>query len=299
MPEINNILPVLYEANQPYHHYYDNLPLKNILARIGMVNLQVDAHSDILRGAGGSTGSLKSRLDVSIEDSGLLKTEAVDDALHNIENHTDSDSFVRMTSEERTKLSKIGLQANKFQIEIEDNVPTIGNYITIPPDEDQTSSSPAQPAKLILRSSNTIFFNFISPNILQIHSTFPTDLAHRHRYDLKPAYDNPSEPSYIHFKTTSLSTPFKEGSLRVYVNGVRITDSPTETVHVLDLSNSSGNWVETFIESQDFENGTFSLNRELSVNDVVRIDFDEIIPNISTSNSSSSSSIDSSSSSSI
>jgi hypothetical protein len=294
MPEINKILPVLYEANQPYHHYYDNLPLKNILARIGMVNIQVDTHSDLLRGASGTVGSIGARMDTSLEQNGELKKQAIDDALHSIEQHEDTDDFVRMRTDERNKLIGIGQGANKFQIEIEDALPTMGSHITIPPDE-----TPNQAGKLKLKSTNTIFFDFIAPDTLEIHSKFPPDLAHRHHYDLKPAYaDSTSAPSFRYFKTTSLNTPFKEGSLRVYVNGVRISDSSTETVHVLDLSDSSGNWVETYIEIQDFKEGTFSLNRPLSVNDVIRIDFDELFLPLLSSSSSSSSNVSSGSSSS-
>lgn len=284
MPQINSIPEVLYHPNQPYHHLYDNLPLKNILTRIGMVNIQVDTNADILRGAAGSLGSLNDRLDVSLQDNGHIKTSAVDSALHSIESHTDGDNYVRMTTEERNKLDFVLEGSNRCQIEIEnlDN-----STIKYPPD--------LESGTLRLVKSPSIFFEFRAPDELAIHSNLPPDIAHRHHYDVTPAYDNPSNPSFQHYKTTSLNTPFMDGTLRVYVNGSRLTD---EAVKVLNYGSSSTSWSSTYISAQDAETGTFSLNRVLSVDDVVRIDFDESIGSPMPVFSSSSSSYSSSSSSS-
>lgn len=269
MPQINSIPEVLYQPNQPYHYLYDNLPLRNILTRIGLVNIQVDINSDVLRGASGSAGSLDNRLAVSLEQDGNLKASAVDDANHNIAFHSDGFDdngieYVRMKKEERSKLGLIAEGANKFSIEIEDIHPTIGEFVTIPYEDTEV---------LRLRNSTTIFFDFTAPNILRAHSVFPPDMAHRHHYDLTPAYDIPSGPSYKLFKTTALSTPYEPGSLRVYVNGIKLTNAP---VKVLNYSSASVSWVENYILSQDPENGEFELNRSLTINDVIRIDFDEL-----------------------
>jgi hypothetical protein len=269
MPQINSIPEVLYQPNQPYHYIYDNLPLKNILTRISLVNVQVDTNSDVLRGASGSAGSLNNRLDASLNEDGSLKSAAIDDASHNIGYHTDGEGpdgvdYVRMTASERNKLTAIADGANNFSIEIEDAVPTIGNFVTIPYDSNET---------LRLRNSATIFFDFTAPNILRAHTIFPPDAVHRHHYDLAPAYDVPSAPTYKVFRTTAINTPYEPGSLRVYVNGIKLTNVG---VKVLDYSSSTASWISTFISDEDPENGTFELNRALTSSDVIRIDFDEV-----------------------
>lgn len=268
MPNINSIPEVLYQPNQPYHYFYDNLPLRNILQRIGLVNIQVDINSDILRGASGNAGSLSDRLDVSIEENGDLKSSALNSANHNIAYHTDGSDengveYVRMKKEERNKLSLIASEANKFLIEIEDAYPTIGNLVTLPSENNET---------LKLRNSATIFFDFTAPNILKAHTIFPPDAVHRHHYDITPAYDVPNNPSFKNYKTTSLNTPYEPGSLRVFVNGSRLTSAG---VKVLNYASSSTSWVSTYVESESPSQGTFTLNRALTISDVIRIDFDE------------------------
>lgn len=287
MPEINSIPEVLYEANQPYHHLYDNLPLKNILARIGMVNIQVDTNTDILRGAAGSVGSLNNRLDVSVEPNGELKTSAVDEAMHSIESHTDGDNYVRMSVAERNKLGLVLDGANMFRVEVEG---LDGSFNSFPP--------VLENGVMRLVRSPSIFFEVSAPNELAIHSNLPPDVAHRHHYDITPAYDNPSSPSFQNYKTSSLNTPFMEGTLRVYLNGTRLTD---QSIKVMNYASSSTSWTGTFVSSQNPEAGTFSLNRALHTNDVLRIDFDELlgVPFPLFSSSSSSSSAHSSSSSSV
>jgi hypothetical protein len=174
--------------------------------------------------------------------------------MHNIAMHedgTDSDgnSYVRMTGEERSKLDNISINANRLVFEVEDAIPSLGNVVTI--DEG--------PVRFV--NSSTVFFDFTSPNFIKAHSVYPPDVAHRHHYDFRPAYaDDPSMPSFKLFKTTSLNTPYMEGSLRVYVNGLRLT-TDTSTFN--------------YIMHQNHLDGTFELNRALSIDDVIRIDFDE------------------------
>lgn len=264
MPDIQSIPEVLYQANQPYHVYYDNLPLRNILDRIGLVNIQVDTTADIVRGASGSAGSLNARLDASLDGLGHLKSGAVDMANHGIASHSDGGGFVRMTDEERTKLSSVQNEANRLDVEIEDSVSE--DSVAFPP----TGSN----GTLKLRKSSTVFFEFENPDIVRIHSVFPPDAAHKHSYDLVPAYDVPSGPTRKIYRTTAVNTPFEEGSLRVYVNGVRLTNSP---VKVLDYSSTTPVWVSNYILNQDSAGGTFELNRALSPSDVIRIDFDKAI----------------------
>jgi hypothetical protein len=299
MPDIQSIPEVLYQADQPYHVHYDNLPLRNILDRIGLVNIQVDTNTDILRGASGSAGSLNARLDKSLDAAGNVKTDAVDSANHGIANHADGGGFVRMTDDERAKLQGILSEANKLEIEIEDYEPGSNNFVTVPPSGSN--------GVLKFRRSSTIFMEFQNPDTVRLHSVFPPDAAHRHNYDLIPAYDIPSSPTFKNYRTTSVNTPFKAGSLRVYVNGARITSDPIKVLNYssssVTIPNSGGisvfpasAWVNTYIDSENPEGGTFELNRSLSPSDVIRIDFDEmILPPQALSSSSSSSSSGSSS----
>jgi hypothetical protein len=261
----------------------------------------VDINADILRGASGSAGSLNARLDKSLDAAGNVKTDAVDDANHGIASHMDGDGFVRMTDNERAKLQGVLSEANKLEIEIEDYEPGSNNFVTLPPSGSN--------GVLKFRSSSTIFMEFQNPDTVRLHSVFPPDAAHRHNYNLIPAYDIPSEPTFKNYRTTAVNTPFKADSLRVYVNGMRITGVPVKVLNYLSapvtIPNSGGiavfpatAWINTHIASENPEGGTFELNRSLSPSDVIRIDFDEmILPPQALSSSSSSGAVSSSSSS--
>lgn len=283
MPNINSVPQVLYEPNQPYHYYYDNLPLRNILTRIGLINIQVDTNADMIRGAAGSAGSIDSRLGVSLEADGSLKKASVDSTLHGIGHHEDGEgpdgvSYVRMTAEERAKLALVQSESNRLLLEIEDQFPTIGSYVEF---TDGT---------LRLSNSSTIFFDFEAPNVLKAHSAFPPDVAHRHYYDRTPV-DAGSPADYKNYKTTTLSTPYAEGSLRVYVNGVRLSGT------AVPVPNSTGStFTPTFVEHKDAAAGLFRLNRAITSSDTIRIDFDQYFFSSSSSSSSSSNYYSSSSS---
>lgn len=276
MPNINSIPEVLYEPNQPYHYHYDNIPLRNILTRIGLVNIQVDTNSDIIRGAAGTAGTIDARLNSSLEADGSLKTSAVDSTVHGIGNHTDGTGpdgieYVRMTADERAKLGLVQSEANRLVVEIEDSYPTVGGAVTL---SDGT---------VRLKGSSTIFFDFEAPDVVRAHSVFPPDTAHRHHYALQPEHQNPSSPNYKNFKTTSVNTPYDEGSLRVYVNGVRLYST---SVPVPNQAGSS--FTPTYIASESNADGSFELNRAIDSGDLIRIDFDEIFAETETSSSSSS-----------
>ncbi len=82
-------------------------------------------------------------------------------------------------------------------------------------------------------------------------------------------HSNLLTPNYIDYKVNSISSSFAEGSLRVYVNGIKLTN---QTLFVPDGSNNEM-WIATSFTA-DHDNGIFSLNRALSTDDVIRIDFD-------------------------
>lgn len=259
MPDIDLIPEVLQRSENPYHFHYDNLPLKNILTRIDLVNAQVDINADILRGSAGTVGNLKNRLSVSIADDGSLKSTAVNNSLHNIGYHSDGEydgvMYVRMTETERDKLSQIESEANHLEIEVQ----AISS-------SDILSTGTAK-----FRHSDTVYFEFSAPDIIKAHSIFPADAAHQHHYDITPAHQTPSTPDRQNYITTSMNTPFIEGSLRVYVNGFRLTDDGIRVPDADDVDT----WTLTYVDTSDYTDGTFSLNRALASDDVIRIDFDE------------------------
>jgi len=262
MPEIDLIQDVLYSSAWPYHVHYDNLPLRNILTRIDLINSQVDINADILRNSIGSAGTLDNRLNQSLEDSGDLKSSAIDDAMHNIAMHTDgtdgiSTTYVRMKESERDKLDLIQSEANLLDLEIQ----------SISTTETLTTGTAR------FRHSDTVSFSLDAPDIIKAHTIFPPDAAHQHFFDLAPAHATPSSPDYKNYKTTSLGTAFMTDTLRVYVNGIRL--SADEAVYVYDGSTGpDGTWTLTYVASTTPASGLFSLNRALDSSDVIRIDFD-------------------------
>jgi len=263
MPEIDLIQDVLYEPIYPYHWLYDNLPLHNILTRIDLVNFQVDIDADNLRNSSGSAGSLKNRLNQSLEESGDLKDSAIDDAMHNIAFHTDgsdgiSTTYVRMTESERDKLSLIQSEANLLDVEVQSLSTT-----------ELLTTGTAR-----LRHSDTVTFTLDAPDIIKAHTVFPPAAAHQHFYDLKPAHLTPGSPDYKNYKTTSVGTAFMTGTLRVYVNGIRLSED--EAVYVYDGSTGpDGTWTLTYVSASTPASGTFTINRALDPADVIRIDFDQ------------------------
>jgi hypothetical protein len=270
MPNINSIPEVLYEPNQPYHYHYDNLPLRNILTRIGLVNIQVETNTDMIRGAAGTAGSVDNRLNLSLEGDGTLKTAAVDATVHGIGHHSDGEGrdkdgnlveYVRMTAGERAKLNLVQSESNRLVVEVEDSYPTVGDTVTM------------SEGVVRLRGSSSVLIDFEAPDIVRFHSAFPPDTAHRHHYSLAPAHQT-SPPDFKNFKTTALNTVYVEGSLRVYVNGVRLSERATPVPNYGSVG-SAVSFFQNSIADQSHTDGTFSLAAALSSQDVVVIDFDE------------------------
>ena len=283
MPEINKIPEVLYNGNQPYHVHYDNLPLKNILARIDLVNSQVDINSDILRGCSGTMGNLSTRLSVSIKDDGHLKTSSVDSANHSIGAHSDGPyldletnsviSYVRMRKDERDKLNLIASEATNFRVEIEDSITSMSAISQIP------SIIPFSEGTLRFNSSDTIFFDFEAPSVIKAHSVFPKAAAHKNIHGVIPEENNPTSPDH---KTFNVQIPFLEDTLRVYINGFRINFGAENAVRVLIGSNPAltASWKSFYIEDITPASGIFKLNTAISYDtnlnrtDVLIADFD-------------------------
>jgi hypothetical protein len=258
MPRIELITEVYYRPNDPIHWEIDNLPLRAINRRQNLINLALDNVIQQLRDAIGTQGSFANRLNQSINADGSLKTEAVNNTLHSIEAHEDSDLYVRMTREQSEKLDLIADEATSVSLEI---------YT------DDTTFISFNEGVLKLKPSSTVQPSFEAPDILKLNLAFPTDAAHRHHYGLIPVHDNLVNPDYMNYKVTSTNTAFIEGSLRIYINGVRIFEDAEVYV--------PGSMVDdpwTLISfTPDHEAGTFTLSAAITENDVIRIDFDEAL----------------------
>lgn len=262
MPRIELIPEVYYNPLDPYHHYYDNKPLVNIIERQGLINTAVDLNTEDLKNAAGNQGTLANRLNQSIDEDGSIKLAAIDELLHNIGAHTDGSyddgdgliSYVRMKNEERDKLELIDDEANNFAIEVE--TPSVTQIF--------------DNGVLTLAESDTVVFEILGGNIVKAHSAFPAAAAHQHYYDITPVHANISSPDYTNYKVTSMSTPYMANSLRVYINGVKLSTSTSIYVPSPALGD---NWYLTTYTA-DEANGTFELSRAIDITDVIRIDFD-------------------------
>lgn len=273
MPDLNKLPVPKYDASYPYHADYDNIPLEVLKVRDEIMNGELDTHGKILREANGNQGTLSNRLNQSIEEDGSLKSEAVDACLHNIAEHTngsrtvDEDelayytdtldyaavtnpvSFVRMLEAERDKLALIADEATNLSIQVE----TPSNIVLF--DEGVVHLAPSEGIK----------WEITAPNVVKAVLGISVEFAHRHFYDLEPVTED-----YINFTVTSVSTPFVEDSLRVYVNGVRLS---SETAIYAPGNLVSDDW-SLLIFTPDHEDGSFSLNTAITSEDVIRIDFD-------------------------
>jgi len=230
-----------YQPLWAYHHYYDNLPIEDIEDQIFVVNAQVDLNQLALENSVGTAGSLANRLNQSLEEDGSLKATAIDDALHSIAEHLDEGSYVRMTDTERSKLSLVQSEATNLSITVETisttlTWPTVGNVLR-------------------LADSDTIMWRIESGEVY-------ADTAWAISVMVLPSYNiTPILVSGYTYKTTSVNTPYKSGTLRVYINGLRL--NTTTLVGGFKYTETSPTL------------GTFTLNKAISGSDVLRIDFDQ------------------------
>ncbi len=278
MPDIEKIEPTLHQPLDPYHWHYDNLPLQTILERQELINSAVDINSKLLRDATGTQGTIANRLQQSIDEDGTLKDDAIDIALHNIAQHTDGNDtltsdeiddiaetlgyvvsnpvpYVRMLEAERSKLALISDNATALKLMYQ-GASTTTTY------EDET---------IELVDTDTATWEITSPNKLGINLSFPADAAHAHIYGAVPVASNLMSPDYINYKTTSVATPYIYGSLRVYLNGIRL--NATDSVYVPGPDGPSGTSYLTKF-TPDSDAGTFALSRAIDSDDIIVIDFD-------------------------
>lgn len=259
MPDIENVPVPLYQPSDPYHHIADNVPIIGLIERVNMVNAQVEVVSVELNAAIGSQGTLANRLAQSINDDGTLKTSAIDNALHSIAEHIDADGYVRMQIEERSKLSFIASAATSLNIAVE--TPSTTRLFTN--------------EEMVLRPSDSITWRTDGDNVFA-DTYFPASAIHRHYYGIVPAHQNTSTPDYQNYKVNSVATPYAEGSLRVYVNGVRVTGTTVYVpigmpgvVSYLALSLSEDTATDGIVST-----GQFSLSSAIPSSATLTVDFD-------------------------
>ena len=271
MPELDLFPVPLYNPLHPYHWEYDNLPLQNLKLRDEIINGQVDYNSGILMDAAGTQGTLANRLAQSLDPNGNLLVAAVDETLHNIAAHTDGTAnlspteitaiatlgyvvsnpvpYVRMLDVERSKLALIADEATSMTVQVQTPSAIVLNTqgpITFIP-------------------SDTVTWSVSAGNKIQANLGFPVEAAHRHYYDQVPVTSD-----YLNYKTTSISTPCMVGTLRVTINGVRLSDSAN--VYVPSANISSPWTLNSF--TPDEAAGTFQLANAITAADIIRIDFD-------------------------
>lgn len=256
MPQIDLIPVPLYDVLQPYHADYDNLPLRALMTRTQLVNFAVDINSQILRDAIGTAGTLSARLNQSIESSGNLKKQAVDDVLHSIGAHTDGvyagTNYVRMKLSERDKLALIANEATNMELHFQ----ILSNVVVF------------EQGPVKFEPSESISWSLTAPNRIRAELVFPLNSAHRHYYNVKPAAAQ-GPPDHKTYKT-GISTPFSAGSLRVFINGVKMADDE-EIYHPGNLV--SDPWkLNKF--TPDADRKGFSLLNAITADDAIRIEFD-------------------------
>jgi hypothetical protein len=253
VPQIDLIPEVTYGPLDPYHYLFDNMPLKNILTRISLVNDAVDIATDILRASVGTQGSLDARLNVSLNPNGTIKTAAVDTSLHNIGYHADgvgpdSIEYVRMKKDESDKLVQIADGATNLKFQID----TISTTVLFDTGIVEIENTPG------------ISWTVSGGNIVKANLGFPVASAHKHNYDVEPASSD-----YLNYQNSTVATPCVAGTLRVYVNGYRLTTSDT---FLVPIGTTPTPTLLSFTPNETA--GTFVLSTAISSADIIRVDFD-------------------------
>lgn len=290
MPDLTKLPVPEYQANQPYHWKFDNLPLKTLADRDEVINNAVDRQTQILNDAAGSQGSISNRLNQSIDEDGNIKSSAVDESLHNISEHSDGSKvvgdeeldyynstlgyseitnpvgFVRMLESERDKLSNIPINATSLFFEVctdDDCVPS--NIVLF----DQ--------GKVRLQSSSLIGWEVgFTPNTLKPVLKTSLEFNHRHYYDIEPVLVDVENNEY---DASGNSTAYLEGSLRVYINGTRLSSdqeiyypkNPTSNLWESSNAMLSGG---SNMYTPNHSTGTFTLSKPITEEDIIRVDFD-------------------------
>lgn len=278
MPDLGALPVPRYQSDQPYHYEYDNVPLKTLEDRDNLINSAVDRHETIFENCAGTQGTLANRLNQFVDANGDLLNYAVDQAQHNISEHIDGIktvtggelsayqalgypsltnpvSFVRMLEVERLKIAGSADNATNLVIDVDvipasvipTLIPSITPSFTTITFGDLGGSMPT----LRLTDSDTVVWTYESPNKIRPELKLSTAFAHRHFYNLTPILLTGTT-----YKVTTVSTPYIADSLRIFVNGLRLT-------------------LADYTEAPTL--GRFTLTSPLLIGDIIRIDFDQSV----------------------
>ena len=259
-----------YQPLDPYHHIADNGPIIDIETNLSIINEVVDSNNQILTDAAGIQANLADRLSVALNPNGSLITQAVDNAMHSIAAHLDGGGFVRMTLDERDKLAAIADGATNIEIQV------------------HTLSTTALFDNGIINflNSDSVAWRVDSNNAVYADVQFPVTARHRHYYDTMPVPLVPLSPDYQNYTTTSVATAYVAGSLRVYINGTKIShfdntpgdppdvsfpriSGPTVTWIPMNYQEDTGSIVSGIVTS-----GKFALSAPITATDRIMIEFD-------------------------
>jgi hypothetical protein len=260
MPNINTLAEVLAQPEWPYHYHYDNLPLRQILLRQDMINSAVDANTLILESAKGTAADLTARLNMTQFSDGSLRPDVI--PVHSIDLVLDtgatsvdtSQPYVKMMSIERAKLATISSNATALQI----------SFV----------SNPLDPVDVIFRDQLVKFDNSATISWrLSSDSTHTNNVMYADLRTPTPTvpYFN-VVPATLDYKNYSIGQPIVSNSLRVHVNGIRLSDVPLPVPHITISSCTSSCWTTLSYVSVDTA-GTFQLNTPISAAYVIRIDY--------------------------
>lgn len=251
MPDLSTAPVRRYQPLDAYNHVVDNGPIEDLDQRDVIINAAVEQMRAILDDAIGSQPDLATRLAVSLNPDGSLIAQAVDDAQHSIAEHEDTDDYVRMTAAERAKLTNVSDDATSFGLRIEF------------PDEEITFDD----GVLELVQSDTVAFRQVGAAVA-MDVRFPLSSRHIHYYDV-----NPATTDRRNYTTNGVPTAYKMASLRVYVNGIRLSQTDTVPVPVNGVVTQL-KYTEGAETGGIVTGGDFALNAAITVLDRIRIDFD-------------------------
>lgn len=265
MPAIELVPVPIHTENQPYHHVIDNIPLSSLITRILVVNDQVDINTAILTDACGTAGTLSNRLNQSMDENGNLLATAVDETEHSIEAHTDSDDYVRMTAAERSKLAAVESGANNLDLTF---------YCGAAGD----TTAEFESGTVVFKPSGTIAFRYQN-GYMYADWTVAAGSQHTHYHNVIARPENVGSPDYINYVTGSPIVGYKAGSLRVYLNGIRL--NPGALTYVPKGMPGTVTWTAySYTEGTStggvVTDGDFALSAAVDSTVKVYIDFDVV-----------------------
>lgn len=204
MADLNSIPVRWYQDNvDRYTADVDNRPLEDLNGRVNLVNTDLETTKTEVREARGSQSSVGNRLDVSLNDDGTLKSEALTGIPAIAVDEQESvppvdDDRVWMTRGEQTKLSLITEQANRILLGLNQSEPTDGIVRLV---LGNTLRGAMQPSG----EGTTIMF---------LDTVFSGDRLHEHKY----------QQEFLQYSSGIALFPNQEddvisGSVRLYLNG--------------------------------------------------------------------------------